>query len=185
MFAQPYAAGMPGSVSMTYALSEAELVAALRAQFWRTRIFRISCGVGLLFVLLGGVLFARSQVAVGFVALAAGLVQFTLMARTGIRGPARVWRSRPELRAPVTLDVTDEGVSATSGAADGWQAWSGFIDVTERGPVYLMKFGSASTTSSDGFVRIVPKRAFATPGDEAAFRRLAAAHTATNFAPLA
>jgi hypothetical protein len=182
MFAQPYAAGMPGSVSMTYALSEAELVAALRAQFWRTRIFRISGGVGLLFVLLGVVLFARSQVAVGVVAVAAGLVQFTLLARTGIRGPARVWRSRPELRAPITLDVTDEGVSATSGAADGWQEWSGFTEVAERGPVYLMKFGAAGPS---GFVRIVPKRAFATPADEAAFRRLAATHTTTNFAALA
>jgi hypothetical protein len=176
---------MPGSVSMTYALSEAELVAALRAQFWRTRIFRISCGVGLLFVLLGVVLFARSQVAVGVVALAAGLVQFTLLARTGIRGPARVWRSRPELRAPVTLDVSDEGVAATSGAADGWQAWSGFTEVSVRGPVYLMKFGAAGAGSSAELVRIVPRRAFATPADEAAFRRLAATHTITNFAPLA
>lgn len=81
--------------------------------------------------------------------------------------PNRIWKRVKKQFEVRTLDISDEGISRHTALSDSMLRWAMFSDVKVRDDLYLLAVGNGP-----GYF-IIPRRAFTSPADEAAFRDLA------------
>ena len=88
--------------------------------------------------------------------------------------PALRWRQSPRLAEEQEHTFTEGGIFVRAGKDKGQLPWSFYARVAETPHVYVLLRNSRQGN-------FVPKRGFVSPGAEASFRALAAAHLRTNW----
>lgn len=81
------------------------------------------------------------------------------------------WQGQPELHRPHTIEATDSGILVSEPAATHTHTWPSFVRFGESANLFLLYVSQFS-------FHIIPKSAFATPNDLAAFRNLAKSNIA-------
>ena len=81
--------------------------------------------------------------------------------------PKRIWKRVKNQFAVRTLEISEEGIARHTALNDSTMRWPMFSDVELRNDLYLLTVGKGP-----GFF-MIPKRAFTSQADEAAFRELA------------
>jgi hypothetical protein len=127
----------------------------------------------------------RSAMAFGVVPIAIGVAAANLVAiaigviyTVGISAyiwklvPANLWRQLPQLHAEQRVAVSEDGVTTGKGRSSTHTDWDHWSKVVERSDIYMItRAGSPARIS-------IPRRAFASPEEEDAFRQLTARHLA-------
>ena len=81
--------------------------------------------------------------------------------------PRRIWKRVKNGFEVRTLQISEQGISRHTSLNDTTMRWPMFSEVKLRNDLYLLKVGKGP-----GYF-MIPKRAFISPADEAAFRELA------------
>ncbi len=91
--------------------------------------------------------------------------------------PRRIWKRVKKGFEVRTLKISEQGVSRHTALNDTTMRWPMFSEVKLRNDLYLLKVGKGP-----GYF-MIPKRAFISPADEAAFRELAERSVRTQSEP--
>ena len=73
-------------------------------------------------------------------------------------------------------DAVDDGIHLKTPLVDSRFTWSAYTGMTEAGGLFMFRRNRLIAS-------IVPRRAFASPGDESTFRQLVARHLGANLSP--
>ena len=159
------------TVSVSYQLTQDEVVAALRWELVRNRRtkFFLACGV---FVVLCAVLLVATDPGndSGWGLLGAGGYLLALGAFMVARGPYRSWNRGPGIRGPQSFTLSDSGVEAHSAIAESKARWDLYTEAYETPNAYLLRLANRRS------YYIFPKRVFRSPEDESTFRNLVTQH---------
>jgi len=154
-------------------LTREEVVPVVHWQQTRTWHIYILPVSGLCLVIAGALVLGadRSDTVAWTVMLTIGIVLLVIFAILVPLTPSRIWkRVEPQFEVR-TLQVSEEGIRRVTVLSDGTMKWPMFSETSERGDMYLLK-----VAKGHGFF-MIPRRAFASELDEAAFCALAKRHT--------
>lgn len=159
------------SVSITYQLTEDEIVRSVRFQVRRNRNLRLILGAGVFVSIVGIVILGFGASGFGAVLLGMGAYLLALSGFVIVQGPRRSWRRNPSIRNLQSLTFSDEGVEAQTAIAHSKARWDLYPSLNETDDCYLLRVGHRRVFN------IIPKRAFRTRDDEGLFRGLVTRHT--------
>src|ERR1700722_1648448 len=94
-----------------------------------------------------------------------GVVECAMLILILVGSPALQWRRMPRLGDEQTQTFSDTGIDIRTRWAQTRFDWSAYSGVTEAGGMFLLK-------RDRSVANVVPRRAFASEGDEAMFRQL-------------
>lgn len=151
-----------GDVFVKFRYEERDVESALRSQLFATYRKRLDIALAPLVVIVLCVMSYRiaTGVARALIAAFAALVVMLVVAAI-VLVPKIMFRRRPSLRAPMTVDASDEGITVTTGAIARTIAWSDVGRVETGGRVVMLHHGEE--------VLLVPRRAFRNAERERAF----------------
>ena len=78
-------------------------------------------------------------------------------------------KTNPHLSAPSTFTFSDQGLGSVGPHSEAQTDWNGFVTARETSKLFLIY-------PQSGVARIVPKRFFASPGDESQAREILRSH---------
>ena len=170
---------------MRFSLTAAEYGAAVRQLSWSLGGFKLSVVwivVIVLYglaVLLGSDVVYRGQIptvyaVTGTAVLAIGLVLALLLLSSLYLRPGREYRRDASLHGEQSLCFSDLEITLSAVHGASRVQWAFFLRAIETRDLYLLRYRRR-------FGMIVPKRAFANPGDEARFRELVREHLPVKF----
>ena len=162
------------TVQLNFQLTEKEYLAAIRLYvlhstelLLRLIIFYVLLSAGL-FLLTALLDFALPIWA--FIAMV-GLLGVSMVNGYLIGGPRRYYRGDPKFRDEYNLTFRDSGVEFRTQNINASIAWSMYTHVIENDKFYLTVYGRDIHS-----VSIIPKRAFVSSNQEAAFREMLRRH---------
>jgi hypothetical protein len=91
--------------------------------------------------------------------------------------PRRTWQKVPGIQGPQRIVFTDRGVTTSTEGTDRSEGWDLYCYVAEHDDCYVLSRTRRVVTA------FFPKRAFASPRDEAVFRELARSHSLASLTP--
>lgn len=138
------------------------------------RGIRWVAGATLIMIAAGAVLLAASSTGIGAFFIGVGVFQVVWLLATMWAVGRRVWSRRGPDATDQVIELSDRGVHIVTANTDSQTKWSIYGRAVEHGGLYLL--GSRSGRA----YRIIPRRAFATAGDERAFRQILRAHVDTD-----
>ncbi len=153
-----------------FQLTEDEVVPGLRRQLMRRGRLRLLFALGVLLILVGALLALANDASVGGFFGFLGVFYVALICSTVILGPRRSWRRNPMLRGPQYMAFSPDGVYARSIAAESRLQWRVYAEMIETPRTYMLRLATRKAYVA------VPKRAFRSATDEAAFRNMVALH---------
>jgi hypothetical protein len=165
--------GMDGDrVRTEFTVTREDLDTFTRWQILRSRVVR---RLALLFgftVLCGVIAAVTFDGVLGIILIVIGCVEAVVYSALFASTPRRVWAKRSaDMRSTQIIEFSEAGVFSQTVNAESDARWSIFTTAVEHQDLYFLGFAGARLW------RIVPKRAFASPGDEARFRQLVGDHT--------
>ena len=162
------------TVQLNFQLTEKEYLAAIRLYvlhsaelLWRLIIFYVLLSGGL-FVLTALLDFALPIWA--FIAMV-GLLGVSMANGYLFHGPRRYYRGDPKFRDEYSLTFSDSGIEFRTQNINASITWSMYTRVIENDRFYLTVYGRDLHS-----VSILPKRAFVSSKQEAAFREMLRRH---------
>ena len=166
----PETAAAAAAVVVEFQLTEDDVVPGLRRQLLRGGRLRFLFALGVLLILVGALLALANDASVGGLFGFIGVFYVALICATVVLGPRRAWRRNPMLRGPQYMAFSPDGVYARSIAAESRSQWLMYVQMIETHRTYLLRLATRKAYVS------VPKRAFKSATDEAAFRNMVALH---------
>ncbi|MGD1011411.1 MAG: hypothetical protein ABR925_02575 [Acidimicrobiales bacterium] len=148
---------------------EAERATALR-RYGFLRTFALCMVLGAVGFFGSGILLVVLGKPAGWLLCAAGVVYigYSMVAVRTI--PRRLWENTPGIQDPRRVVFSGEGVTTRTKGTAHSETWERYKCVSERDGWYL--FGRTRLIAAE----FVPRRAFASPRDEAMFRSIARLH---------
>ena len=173
------------AVCVRFSLTAAEYGAALRHLSWSLGGFKLSAAWIAVIVVYGVAVLVGSDVAslghiptvyavFGTAVLAVGLVLALLLLSSLYLRPNREYRRDAAVRGEQGLCFSDLDITLSAVHGESRVQWGFFLRAIETRDLYLLRYRRR-------FGMIVPKRAFANPGDEARFRELVRGHLPVKF----
>lgn len=160
------------SLSVSYQLTEDEVVTALRWEAVHNRRVQVMLGCAALILLCGVVALAGdSSDGAGWFLIAAGGYIAVLMGYMVVRGPHRSWRRSIGLRGPQSLMFSEAGVEVRTTVAESKAKWDLYSGTYETPDAYLVRLVNRRV------YYIFPKRIFRSSDEEMTFRDLLTRHT--------
>ena len=162
------------TVQLDFQLTEKEYIAAIRlyvlhtTELWLRLVILyvlFSAGLVLLMMLTG------FGVPVWALVAMLGLVGVSLGQGYLYDHPRRIFRGDPKFREEYHLKFGDSGIEFKTQTINASLAWSMFTRVIENDKFYLTVYGRAINA-----VSVIPKRAFVSSAQEAAFREMLRRH---------
>lgn len=159
-------------VHVEFQLTQEEFRAFARWQVRRSKVVRrLAILIAFEFV-LGAVLAFTAAAVVGATLLVLSIAQVVLYAALFATAPARAWKkATPGLRGQQVIEFSDAGVHAQSTNSESESRWAMYTRTVQLDDLYLLG------VTGNKFI-LIPRRAFASPDDEARFRAIVADHTA-------
>jgi hypothetical protein len=150
-----------------FALTAQEYAEGLRTIMRRQPTFWVGPVLGTVTLVVGFTVGDTIARVWGFVVLALAGGSFWVV-------PALRWRQSPRLAEEQEHTFTEGGIFVRAGKDKGQLPWNFYARVAETPRVYVLLRNSRQGN-------FVPKRGFVSPGAEASFRQIAAAHLRTTW----
>ena len=161
------------TVRVEFEVTAEEFATFVKWQLARMRALRWMAAMIVSEIVAGVLLIAVPRVhVVGVVVLIAGVISLLSSAWGLRRAFRRAWSKRSaDMGNKQSLTFSASGVRVQTVNADTTAKWALYGVTVERGDLYFLGIKGGP------FYRIIPKRAFASTGDEDEFRRLVRART--------
>jgi hypothetical protein len=172
-------AAVAAGVVVEFQLTEDDVVPALRRQLVRTRRLQLLLGIGVLLVLTGALSADVIDGSLGAFFGLVGVFYVGLITTIVIVGPRRAWRRNPVLRGPQLIAFFPDGIYARSMVAESRQQWRVYAAMIETDRCYMLRLTNRKAYA------FVPKRAFKSSTDQAAFLNLVGLHMRIGAKPAA
>ena len=142
-----------GDVIVKFRYEESDIAGAMRS---RLPLALVACAL----VGVAATIYAPGTATRAIVGAVAGVLVLTVVAALVLL-PRLAFRRRPELRAPMTLDASDEGLTIVAGTSAQTIPWADCARVEIGRRVIVIRHGEEAL--------LVPRRAFRSPERERAF----------------
>lgn len=159
------------SVSVTYQLTQDEVVRSLRWEALRNNNVRFLFACGAVVLIFGVLLVVAGSAGAGAGLLAAGGYVEVLTVFIVQRGPHHSWCRGAAIRGPQSFTLSDRGVEAHTAISESRSRWDLYSTTYETDDCYLVKIANRRVYN------IIPKRAFRSEDDQRIFRELVTRHT--------
>jgi hypothetical protein len=157
---------MPDTINLHVRYTEAEFAAASRLYLWRTPQVRARLALIAMLLVLAAALLAMLTPTFGPVFLFGCVTLLSaLFVSIGHLAPRRRFRADPRHASEFHWQFDDGGIMLTTPQVESKFRWPAFTRALADERFYLLAFGQSQLV-------VIPRRAFATPAQEAAFRAL-------------
>jgi len=154
-------------ISLRFKYTEEEYVAATRFYLSRSPDFLLRLAFSTIFLAAGlfFVLLASLESEIFFLLTFVGVVSFLMWSLFFYIAPRQKFRSDPKFRDEYSLQFSDDGIQFKTAQIDALIQWSLYTKVLENDRFYLLVYGK-------NMISAIPRRAFASAQQEAAFAEL-------------
>jgi hypothetical protein len=154
-------------ISLRFRYTEEEYVAATRFYLARSTDFLLRLAFSTIFLAAGifFVLLASLESEIPFLLTFVGVLSFLMWSLFFYIAPRQRFRSDPKFRDEYFLQFSDDGIQFKTAQIDALIQWSLYTKVLENDRFYLLVYGK-------NMISVIPKRAFASAQQEAAFDEL-------------
>ena len=155
-------------IELSFRYSAAEITRAMRSHYASRLRTRLDISMSLLCFAAGGALWTSARGFALFLLTAASVFMLILIAAFGVV-PFFMFRLQPKFRDQYSLTFDSQGIRFRTEHIDSHLEWSLYTRAKITPNFYLLYYGPASFT-------IVPKRVFASPGQQRTFEELLSRH---------
>lgn len=155
------------TISLRFRYTEEEYIAATRLYLMRSTDLLLRVVFSSIFLAAGifFLLLATLGSGILFLLTLAGLISFLLWSLFFYIAPRQRFRSDPKFRDEYFLQFSDDGIQFKTAQIDALIQWSLYTKVLENERFYLLVYGK-------NMISVIPRRAFASAQQEAAFGEL-------------
>jgi hypothetical protein len=155
------------TISLRFRYTEEEYIAATRFYLSRSTDFLLRLAFSTIFLAAGifFVLLANLESEIFFLLTFVGVVSFLMWSLFFYIAPRQRFRSDPKFQDEYFLQFSDDGIQFKTAQIDALVQWSLYTKVLENDRFYLLVYGK-------NMISVIPKRAFASAQQEAAFDAL-------------
>jgi hypothetical protein len=155
------------TISLRFRYTEEEYIAATRFYLSRSTDFLLRLAFSTIFLAAGifFVLLANLESEIFFLLTFVGVVSFLMWSLFFYIAPRQRFRSDPKFQDEYFLQFSDDGIQFKTAQIDALIQWSLYTKVLENDRFYLLVYGK-------NMISVIPKRAFASAQQEAAFDAL-------------
>ena len=154
-------------ISLRFKYTEEEYTAATRLYLWHSRDLIIRMGAVSLYSIIAIALFTWLDFGTGLIPLFIFGACFPLLMAFLLFFviPRQRFRSDPKFADEYLLQFSDDGIHFKTAQVDSLLQWSLYNKVLENERFYILVYGK-------GAISVIPKRAFASANQEAAFNEM-------------
>jgi hypothetical protein len=156
---------MSQPVSLAFKYTPAEHASAVRLYYARKYGTARSVAVAIVLMGLGAFLGIAGQGHIWWIIAGGGALLLCLIATATIIRPAIDFRREPGLHGEYRFEFSEDGIGFRTAHIDSKLEWNVYREVVENRQLFLLFHGRRAFS-------IIPKRAFASPEEESAFRDL-------------
>jgi hypothetical protein len=155
------------TISLRFRYTEEEYIAATRFYLTRSTNFLIRIVLSSIFLAVGifFLLLATLESGIPFLLTFAGVLSFLVWSLFFYIAPRQRFRSDPKFRDEYFLQFSDDGIQFKTAQIDALIQWSLYTKVLENDRFYVLIYGK-------NMISVIPRRAFASAQQEAAFDEL-------------
>ena len=155
------------TISLRFKYTEEEYIAATRLYLTGSRSFLIRLVLSSIFVAVGIFLVSLLQMdtLISFLLTFIGVVLLLIWALLFFVVPRQRFRRDPKFRDEYTLQFSDDGIQFKTAQIDALVQWSLYSKVIKSERFYMMVYGQ-------NMISVIPRRAFASAQQDAAFDEL-------------